>query len=48
MDESGIYPEIWERDGNDGLEYLLSYYELLVKFYQNAAAKNQAMLLYLN
>jgi len=48
MDQIGIYPQIWERDGNDGLEYLLAYYDEVVKYYQDASAKKQAMLLYLN
>jgi len=48
MDDVGIYPQIWERDDNDGLEYVLSYYDNLVRYYQNAAGKNHAMLLYLN
>lgn len=48
MDNAGIYPEIWERDGPDGLEYLLSYYDEVVKYYQEAAGRKQAMLLYLN
>jgi Domain of unknown function (DUF1877) len=48
MDEAGIYPEIWERDGDDGLHYVLSFYESVVKYYQDAAGKNHAMLLFLN
>ena len=47
MEEAGIHPVIWERDGYEGLEYLLSYYETVSKYYLDAAKKNQAMLLYL-
>jgi len=48
MEEAEIYPEIWVRDGDDGLEYLLANYDVLVKFYQQAAEQNCAMLLYIN
>ena len=47
MDEAGIYPQIWERDADDGLEYLLSYYDNVVAYYQRTSAQDDAMLLYL-
>ncbi len=48
MQEAEIYPEIWENDEDDGLDYVLSYYESVVRYYLEAAEKNQAMLLFLN
>jgi hypothetical protein len=48
MEEAGVYPEIWVRDGDQALGYLLEYYDLLVEFYQQAASKRCAVLQYLN
>lgn len=46
MDKADVYPGIWVRDGSDGLEYLLSYFESLQTYYQQATHKGNAMLLY--
>lgn len=48
MDAAGTYPQIWTRDGFDGLDYLLVNFDQVVEQYQEAAANNQAMLLYLD
>ena len=32
MDKLDIYPNIWERDGNEGLEYITEYYAELKAF----------------
>jgi hypothetical protein len=48
MEATDIYPQIWVRDGPEGLVYLLSYYDEVVKYYQDAAARKLAVLLYLN
>ena len=48
MEEAGIYPDIWQRDGDEALEYLLHYYDKLVDFYHQGAAQGHAVLQYLN
>jgi hypothetical protein len=47
MEEAEIYPGIWD-EGKDALEYLMSYYDEVVQYYQQAAEKGQAMLRYIN
>lgn len=42
-----IYPNVWE-DETEELDYLLPYYERLVRFFQAAAQRGEAMLLYIN
>lgn len=48
LDAAEIYPQIWERDGGEGLEYVLRYYNQLSSFYQSAAERGDAALIYLN
>jgi hypothetical protein len=48
MDAADIYPQIWNRDGSEGLKYLLNYYDALVRFYQQAARENRAVIQYIN
>ncbi len=48
LDAAEIYPQIWERNGGDGLEYVLHYYKQLSSFYQSAAERGDAALVYLN
>lgn len=48
MDKLGIYPGLWERDGKIALDYLLRNYDHVVRYYQNAVEKKQAMLFYRN
>jgi hypothetical protein len=40
-----IYPEIWERDGTEALDWLLEGYSRLVDFYGRAAARGKAVVL---
>jgi hypothetical protein len=48
MDQQDVYPiGIWERDGNRGLNYILSCYPAVVSFYQKAALQDKAMLIYI-
>jgi hypothetical protein len=42
-----IYPEIWD-GGRDALDYLLTYYDALVSFYQDAASRGDTILQYIN
>lgn len=41
-----IYPQIWD-EGDEALEYLMTYYTPLRAFYTRAAARGDAILLYL-
>jgi hypothetical protein len=47
MTERGIYPRIWERDPaeDDVLGYLRLYYEILVRFFDTAAASESAAIM---
>lgn len=46
FEENNIYPtEIWKSEGNQALEYLLNYYELMVAFYQSVAVRGEAVLI---
>ncbi|WP_427157193.1 YfbM family protein [Aliinostoc sp. HNIBRCY26] len=48
MDQQEVYPiGIWERDGDIGLDYILSCYPAVVSFYQKAARQNKAVLMYI-
>lgn len=46
MSKNDIYPEIWD-DGDNALDYLLTWYESLRAYYFDAASKGNAMLKYL-
>lgn len=48
MDAADIYPNIWERDGEEGLSYLLQNYEQLQTFFCDTAARGDAALLWLS
>lgn len=49
MDAAEIYPQIWrDDDPADALGYVLENYKALVAFYQSAAARGDALLLYIN
>ncbi len=42
-----IYPDIiWERDGEDALDYVMENFAPLVRFYAEAAARGDAVILY--
>jgi hypothetical protein len=46
MTRADIYPgEIWARDGDEALSYVLDYYKKLVAFYKLAAERGQAVIL---
>ena len=47
MDELDIYPNIWERDGDEGLEYITEYFASLKYFIANCARNNIGMALYI-
>mgnify|MGYP001236529141 CR=1 FL=1 len=47
LDAAKVYPRIWVRDGQDGLDYLLAHFRHLRAFFADAAAGDQAMLVYL-
>jgi hypothetical protein len=43
LTKAGIYPNIWDREEEDGLGYLLHHYDALVEFYRNAAKQGHAV-----
>ena len=43
-----VYPNIWQAEGAESLEYVQPYYDDLRSFYQAAAGRNEAVLIYLN
>jgi hypothetical protein len=46
MTRAKVYPDvIWERDGEEALQYVLEYYTKLVAFYKRAAQRGQAVIL---
>jgi hypothetical protein len=46
MTQADVYPgEIWARDGEEALQYVLEYYKKLVAFYKLAAERGQAVIL---
>jgi hypothetical protein len=46
MTELQIYPDvIWERDGQEGLDYVVHYFQQLVQHYQGAAERGDGMIL---
>ncbi len=47
MDAAGVYPEIWVRDGADGLAYILEWYQVLRAFYLDARLRQDGVLLWL-
>lgn len=40
---SHVYPEIWDRDTSETLDYLVEFFEPLVIFYKDAATKGNAI-----
>lgn len=46
--EAQIYPNIWQEEGAESLEYVQPYYADLRSFYQAAAERKDAVLIYLN
>jgi hypothetical protein len=48
MTQAEIYPDIiWERDGQESLEFLIAYFRPLLAFYRDAAARGDAVLLWI-
>jgi hypothetical protein len=47
MDKLDIYPNIWRRDGNEGLEYITEYFVNLKSFVANCASNNLGMAVYI-
>jgi len=48
MEEKQIYPDIWVRDGEEALQYLLFYFVKLRDYYKEAADKGYGILKYLS
>ena len=46
IEQEKFYPLGWQ--GDDDIDYLLSYYRSLVKYFKDAAQKGNGMLIYLN
>lgn len=47
MGKLDIYPNIWERDGDEGFEYIAEYFEPLKSFISTCAKHNLGMAVYL-
>jgi hypothetical protein len=48
MEAKDIYPDaIWMREGREAFDYLVEYYQPLVVFYRDAAARGDAVLQWL-
>ncbi|WP_151960815.1 YfbM family protein [Acinetobacter bereziniae] len=47
LDQADIYPNMWDEDSEEGLQYILPYFQDLKQFYQEAALRNQAVLIYI-
>ena len=49
MAKYNVYPDIWDREEewDENFEYVWQWYEGLVRFYQEAAANGEGMLLHL-
>ncbi|MGI5221826.1 YfbM family protein [Nocardia sp. CA-290969] len=42
LEAAGIYPNIWAAEGEEALDYLREYYDVLVKFFGSAADAESA------
>lgn len=47
LDEADIYPNTWDEDSEQGLNYILLYFQDLKQFYQEVALRHQAVLIYI-
>jgi hypothetical protein len=47
MMELQIYPNVWDR-GEEELEYLIDYYDILKEFYNTAAKEQQAVVFFIS
>lgn len=48
MEEVNVYPTIWTRDGDDGLDYLLENYQALERFLWSTADSGNALIIYVS
>ncbi|HYW50891.1 MAG TPA: YfbM family protein, partial [Gemmatimonadaceae bacterium] len=48
MDAAGIYPEVWTREGDEGLEFILDSYQRLRFFYLGARDRRDAAIAWLS
>lgn len=46
MDEQDVYPQIWARDGAEGLDYIWQHFEGLRSFLADAAHRKQGLLVF--
>lgn len=47
LDAAKVYPEIWQRDGDEGFEYIWDFFSIMQAFIHDTARKQQCLLLYL-
>lgn len=47
MEAEDIYPQIWERDGSEALDFLQHFFPALVNLYADAAKEGNALILWL-
>ena len=45
MDREKIYPQIWERDGDEGFDYIVSFFEPLRRFISDAAHRSVGIMI---
>jgi hypothetical protein len=45
MDRAKVYPQIWARDGEEGFEYIVGYFEPLRSFVHEAALRGMGMMI---
>ena len=45
MDAAEVYPQIWQREGPKGFDWLQSMFQELVAFYGRAATQRKAVIL---
>lgn len=42
LEAAGIYPNVWAEEGDEALDYLREYFDVLVKFFDSAATAGSA------
>jgi Domain of unknown function (DUF1877) len=48
MQKAEVYPDIWVRDGQEALDYVLENYQLLVTLYTDAAQRGDGVIAWLS
>jgi hypothetical protein len=48
MERLQIYPQIWVRDGDDALDYVVGYFDELREFIIGGAEENEALIVFLS